>query len=65
MNNYGYTYLPPETIQVTPEKFLELKSLYPNLKTLGIIPPSIDFNDYGKILILASSLSSEYSSNAF
>ncbi len=56
MINYEYSYTAPETISVTPEKYLELRSFFPDIKVLKIIPPGLDKNDFGQILVLASSM---------
>lgn len=56
MANYEFSYSSPETVSVTPEEFLELKSFCPEIKAIRIIPPSSEDNDYGQIIVLASSM---------
>lgn len=59
MASYEFSYSSPETVSVTPEKFLELRSFCPEIKAIRIIPPSLEHNDYGQILVLASSMKKE------
>lgn len=63
MANYGYSYLLPEAVSVTPEKFLELRLFFPDIQVLKIIPPTPEKNDFGRILILASSIKDGYTAN--
>ena len=64
MQNYGFSYIRPDAVPVTPEKYLELRQLYPGLRVLRIVPPSPEGDDYGRILILASSMKRELAENA-
>ncbi len=54
MANYEFTYASPDEKSVTPEKFLELKAVLPNLKVIDIIPPTFDKNDFGRIIVSTS-----------
>lgn len=63
MANYEFSYASSEAILVTPEKYLELRSFFPDIQVLKIIPPSAAKNDFGKILVLASSMRKESITN--
>lgn len=54
MPNYDFNYASPDEKSVTPEKFLELKAVLPDLKVINIIPPTFDKNDFGRIIVSTS-----------
>ena len=59
MNNYEFSYKSSDSISVTPEEYLKLKSSCSNIQVLKIIPPSLAKDDYGQIVIVSPDTNKE------